>query len=127
MRATAHRHDHDGRNLLVPFAINALALVVAAYLVSGIHIEGWGSYAVTAIALGAVNAVARPFLKMLSCPLILLTLGAFLLVLHTAMLGLAAWIAGEVGADVRIDGFWAAFWGALIISLVSWALSRAFA
>ncbi len=113
----------DARRLLVRFIINALALVVADALVGGIRIEGWQAYTVMAIVLGLVNAVAKPVLEILTCPLIVLTLGLFLLVLNAAMLGLAAWIAGALGADVHIDGFGAAFLGAIIISIVSWFLS----
>ena len=80
-----------------------------------------------AIVLGMVNAVAKPVLELLTCPLIILTLGLFLLVLNAAMLGLAAWIAGALGADVHVDGFGAAFVGAIIISIVSWLLSIALA
>jgi putative membrane protein len=117
----------DARRLLVRFIINALALVVADALVPGIRIEGWQAYTVMAIVLGFVNAVAKPVLELLTCPLIILTLGLFLLVLNAAMLGLAAWIAGALGADVHIDGFGAAFVGAIIISIVSWLLSIALA
>jgi|DewCreStandDraft_5_1066085.scaffolds.fasta_scaffold00139_74 putative membrane protein len=117
----------DARRLLVRFIINALALVVADALVAGIRIEGWQAYTVLAIVLGLVNAVAKPVLEILTCPLIILTLGLFLLVLNAAMLGLAAWIAGGLGADVHIDGFGAAFVGAIIISIVSWLLSIALA
>jgi putative membrane protein len=117
----------DARRLLVRFLINALALVVADALVPGIRIEGWQAYTVMAIVLGFVNAVAKPVLELLTCPLIILTLGLFLLVLNAAMLGLAAWIAGALGADVHVDGFGAAFVGAIIISIVSWLLSIALA
>lgn len=117
----------DARRLLVRFIINALALVVADALVAGIRIEGWQAYTVLAIVLGLVNAVAKPVLEILTCPLIILTLGLFLLVLNAVMLGLAAWIAGALGADVHIDGFGAAFVGAIIISIVSWLLSIALA
>ncbi len=117
----------DARRLLIRFIINALALVVADALVPGIRIEGWQAYTVMAIVLGLVNAVAKPVLEILTCPLIVLTLGLFLLVLNAAMLGLAAWIAGALGADVQIDGFGAAFLGAIIISIVSWLLSMALA
>ncbi|MER3419334.1 MAG: hypothetical protein C4290_01875 [Chloroflexota bacterium] len=117
----------DARRLLIRFIINALALVVADALVPGIRIEGWQAYTVMAIVLGMVNAVAKPVLELLTCPLIILTLGLFLLVLNAAMLGLAAWIAGALGADVHVDGFGAAFVGAIIISIVSWLLSIALA
>ncbi len=113
----------DLRNLAVRLIINAAALWVADALVGGIRIEGWQALAVMAIIFGLVNAFAKPALTLITCPLIVLTLGLFLLVINTAMLGLSAWIAGGLGADVTIDGFWSAFAGALIISIVSWFLS----
>ena len=111
------------RNLVVRFLVNAVALFVADALVDGIRIGGWRALAVMAVVFGLINAFARPVLKTITCPLIILTLGLFLLVINTAMLGLVAWISGQLGADVFIDGFWPAFGGALIISIVSWLLS----
>lgn len=113
----------DVRNLIVRFIINAAALVAADAAIPGIRITGWQSYVVMAIVLGLINAFAKPFLKLITCPLIILTLGLFLLVINTAVLGLAAWISSQVGADVHIDGFWSALGGAIIISIVSWFLS----
>lgn len=115
--------DLDARTLIVRFLINAAALLVADRLIQGIFIGGWQALAVMAIVLGVVNAFAKPFLAFITCPLIVLTLGLFLLVLNTAMLALSAWIAGALGAEVRIDGFGAAFAGALVISIVSWLLA----
>lgn len=117
------RNELDVRNLIVRIIINAAALFVADALIGGIRITGWQSYAVMAIVLGLVNAFAKPFLKAITCPLIVITLGLFLIVINTALLGLAAWISSQVGADVHIDGFWPAFFGAIIISIVGWALS----
>ena len=113
----------DVRNLVIRFLIDAAALFVADALVGGIHIAGWPSYALMAIVLGLVNAFAKPLLTALTCPLIILPLGLFVLILNTAVLGLSAWIAGQFGADVRIDGFGSALAGAIIVSLVSWFLS----
>ena len=115
--------DIDARNLVIRFIINAIALYVADALVSGIVIEGWQALAIMAVIFGLVNALARPVLKLITCPLIILTLGLFLLVINTAMLGISAWIAGQIGLDVTIDRFASAFWGALIIAIVSWLLS----
>lgn len=111
--------------LLIRWFIAALALVVAAHLVPGIHVRGWVAYAAMAIILGLVNAVVRPLLKLLTCPLIILTLGLFLLVVNGLCLLLAGWIARSLDLGFVIDGFWPAFWGALIVSLVTWALSLA--
>ena len=115
--------DIDARNLVIRFIINAIALYVADAFVSGIVIEGWQALAIMAVIFGLVNALARPVLKLITCPLIILTLGLFLLVINTAMLGISAWIAGQIGLDVTIDRFASAFWGALIIAIVSWLLS----
>lgn len=120
------RDDGDGlspRTIAVRLVTNAVALFVADALITGIRIGDWQALALMAVILGVVNLLAKPLLKAITCPLIVLTLGLFLLVINTAMLGLSAWIARQTGADVRIDGFWPAFAGALIISLVSWLLS----
>ena len=81
-------------------------------------------FAIMAIILGLVNAVLRPLLKLLTCPLILLTLGLFSLVINGFTLWLSSWIAinwFEVG--FYVDGFWAAFLGGLVVSIVSLILS----
>jgi putative membrane protein len=113
----------DLRRLIVRFIINAVALYVADLIVGGIAIAGWQTLAVMAVVFGLVNAFAKPFLKLITCPIIIVTLGLFLLVINTALLALAGWITDQLGGDVRIDGFWSAFWGAVIISIVSWFLS----
>jgi putative membrane protein len=112
--------------LLVRWVITSLSLFVAAWLVPGIHVEGrgWTVFALMAVILGLVNAVIRPVLAFLSCPLIVLTLGLFVLVINALTLWLASSIAVDwFGVGFRIDGFWSAFWGALIVSLVSVALT----
>jgi putative membrane protein len=113
--------------LVVRWLITAIALVVAAWLVPGIRVQdsnAWLAVAVMAAALGLVNAFVRPLLTLLSCPLILLTLGLFLLVINAAMLGLASWIAVTLfGAGFYIDGFWSALVGSIVVSIVSFVLS----
>ena len=112
--------------LLLRWAITALALFVAAWLVPGITVDGsgWVVYAVMAVILGLVNAIIRPLLKFMTCPLILLTLGLFTFVVNALTLWLASWIAVN-WFDVwfRVEGFWAALWGSLIVSVVSVILS----
>jgi putative membrane protein len=113
--------------LVIRWLINFLALFAAAWLVKGITVEGsdgWMVFAVMAVILGLVNAILRPLLKLLTCPLILLTLGLFTLVINGFTLWLSSWIAVNwfhVGFYVR--DFWAAFWGALVVSIVSLILS----
>ncbi|MCK9519403.1 MAG: phage holin family protein [Dehalococcoidia bacterium] len=107
----------------VRWAILAVAVWVAASLIDGIHLDGFGSTLLVALILGLLNALLRPVLFWITLPLTVLSLGLFLLILNTAMLGLTAWIAGKFDdIHLAIDGFWDAFWGALIISLVAWVI-----
>jgi putative membrane protein len=112
--------------LLIRWIIASLALFAAAWLVPGIRVEGdaWVVFAVMAVILGLVNAVVRPFLKLLTCPLILLTLGLFVLVIN----GVSLWLASDIAVNwfhvgFYVDGFWSAFLGALIVSAVTVILS----
>ena len=115
--------------LLIHWFIIALALAAAAYLIPGIHVTdtetlpGWATVAIMAVIFGLVNALIRPLLRLLTCPLIILTLGLFTLVINALMLLLASWIGTQLGLGFTVDGFWAAFWGALVIGIVSWLLS----
>jgi putative membrane protein len=112
--------------LLIRWLITSISLVAAAWLVPGIRVESnaWTTFAVMAIILGLVNAVVRPLLKLLSCPLIILTLGLFVLVIN----GITLWLASAIAVDwfhvgFYVDGFWPAFFGALIVSIVSVVLN----
>ncbi len=112
--------------LLIRWAITSLALFVAAWLLPGIYVDsdGWVVYAVMAVILGLVNAIVRPVLKLLTCPLILLTLGLFTLVIN----GLTLWLASAIAVHwchvgFYIRDFWSAFLGALIVSIVTVILS----
>ena len=109
--------------LVVRLAINAAALWVAALVISGIEISGAGSLVGTALMFGLVNPLIKPVAHVLGCPLTCLTLGLFALVINAAMLVLAAGIAGWFDVQVSVEWFWPAFWGALIVSIVSAALS----
>ena len=109
--------------LILRVLVNALALGAAAYLVPGIHAGGVESVLLIALVFGVLNALVRPFLKLLSCPLLVLTLGLFTLVLNAVMLMLTAWLGQKLGIDFRVDGFWPAFLGALVVSVVSAVLS----
>ena len=116
-------------NLLLRWIIASFSLFVAAWLVPGIRVEGnaWGAYAVMAVILGLINAIIRPILKLLSLPIIILTLGLFLLVIN----GITLWMASALAIKVfhvgfYVDGFWSAFLGALIVSIVSVILSAFF-
>jgi putative membrane protein len=103
-------------------AIAALGLWLATEWVHGIYIDAPMTLVIAAILLGVVNAFIRPLLILLTLPFTIVTLGLFLLVVNAAMLGLVAWML----AGMQINGFWAAFWGALIVSIVSWIGSMVF-
>jgi putative membrane protein len=112
--------------LIFRWAVASLALFLAAWLVPGITVDGggWIVYAIMAVILGLVNAIVRPVLKFLTCPLILLTLGLFVLVIN----GVTLWLASVIAVnwfhlEYHVYGFWPAFWGALIVSVVTVVLS----
>ena len=115
---------------IVRWAIIAAALVVAAWIVPGIEVEGGDgllAVLVTAAILAVVNLIVRPILVLLSCGLVIVTLGLFLLVINGLMLWLAAWISEEVfEVGFSVDGFWPAFFGGIIVSIVSFVLNGLF-
>jgi putative membrane protein len=108
----------------------AVALWVAIQIVPGIEVGGqsntakyWGVLLIVALIFGVINAIVKPIVKALGCAIIVLTLGLFLLVINAAMLLLTSWIAGQLDIPFHVDNFYpAAFWGAIIISVVSWLL-----
>lgn len=111
----------------------ALALAAATWLLDGIRFVGprQGSAELqekvlpllaVALILGAVTSFVKPVLQVLSFPLILLTLGLFLLVINALMLMLTGWLADQLGLGFRVDGFWSALGGALVVTVVTWAL-----
>jgi len=114
------------RSLIIRWVIVAAALILTAYIVPGITVEGNGFIVVLgmAVVLGFVNAFIRPLLTFLSCGFIVLTLGLFLLVINAVSLWLASWMAQNwFGLGFIVDGFWPAFWGSILISVISFMLS----
>ena len=104
---------------LLRWSMNLLALVVAASLIDGVRIESIVMAVLAAGIMGVVNAVIRPLVLLLTLPINLVTLGLFTLVINAVMLQLVAYLA----PGFIIETFRAAFWGALVISLVSWLLN----
>ncbi|GAA2265963.1 phage holin family protein [Nonomuraea roseoviolacea subsp. roseoviolacea] len=108
----------------------AVALWVAIQFLDGITIttakyspQYWGTLLIVALIFGLINAIVKPIVKTLGCAIIVLTLGVFLLVINAAMLLLTSWIAGELDIPFHVADFYpSAFWGAIIISVVSWIL-----
>lgn len=109
--------------LLIRFGANAAALWVASELIDGFQINGWQSVLAMAFIFGIVNAFITPVVQLLGCPLTMLTLGLFALVINGLMLSFAVWLGESIGIDVTMDGFLDAFFAALLISIVSWFLS----
>ena len=107
--------------LLIRLLINMVAILAIAYLFpSMVWVDSVWSALRAAFLLGIVNAIVRPVFILLTLPLTLVTLGLFLLVINALMLWL---VAGLVGG-FHVSGFWGAFFGSILISLVSWILSR---
>ena len=112
---------------LIRWGITAASVAIAAWVLPGIYVEEphrvW-TVALVALVLGLVNAFIRPLISVLSCGLIVLTLGLFTLVINGLMLWFASWITMNwLGLEFHVDGFWNAFLGAIIISVVSLILS----
>jgi len=112
------------RKVLLRLLINGIALWVAVQIVPGIHAESPLTILIVALIFGVVNAILRPLVSFFTCPMIVVTLGLFIFVINATMLWLTAWVAGRLNLGFGIDGgFWPAFWGALVISLVSLVIS----
>ena len=112
--------------LIIRWLVTAISLLAAVLVVPGITIESnaWVTVAVMAIVLGLVNALVRPVLQFLSCGCIVASLGLFIFVINAMVLWLASWIAQNwLGVGFVVDGFWPAFWGAIVVSVVSFLLN----
>lgn len=105
--------------LLIVWLINALALMAVAYLMPSIEVSSFGAALVAALVLGLVNAFVRPVLVLLTLPVTVLTLGLFIFVLN----GLLFWMVGSWLQGFWVGGFWAGVLGAIVFSIISWALS----
>ena len=106
-------------NLLIVWLVNTVSLIAVAYLMPSIRVDNFTTALIAALVLGLVNAVIRPVLVLLTLPVTLLTLGLFILVIN----GLLFWFVGSFIKGFVVEGFWAGFLGAIIYSLISWALS----
>jgi len=108
------------RSLVIRWIILTLAIGVTAHIIPGVTIEGGlGSLVVIALIFGLINAIIRPLLLLLTCPLIILTLGLFTLIINTALFLLTA----RLSPALTVAGFWPAFWASLIVSLITAVLS----
>src|SRR2546430_7299253 len=107
------------RNLLIVWLINALALLALPYPVPSVQVDSIYTALVAALLLGFVNTLIRPLLVLLTLPATVLTLGLFIFVIN----GLLFWFVASFVKGFSVEGFWSAFFGAIVYALVSWAAS----
>jgi putative membrane protein len=105
--------------LFVVWLINAVALLTVAYVMPSVHIDSISAALIAAVVLGLVNAVIRPILILLTLPATLLTLGLFIFLIN----GLLFWFVGSYLRGFEVGGLWSGVLGAIVYSIVSWALS----
>lgn len=116
---------------LIRLVITAIALWITTLIVPGVAVTGrnGANTALTLLAValifGLVNAVLKPVIKVFGCVFYLLTLGLFALVVNALLFLLTDWIARQLNLPFHVDGFWAAFWGAIVMAVVSWLISVA--
>lgn len=120
----------ENEDVILRFLVSALALGAATWLLPGIWLDTTGSPANAALTMlivaaifGLVNALVKPLFVFVTSPLLLLTLGLFLLVINAALLMLTSWVCAQIGVPWGVNGFWDAFWGALLVSIVSFVLN----
>lgn len=113
---------------VIGIVVSAIALAVATWVVPGILLFGHNTaekaltLVVVAIIFGIINTILKPIIKTIGCAFYVATLGLFALVVNGFLLWLTSYIAGKFSLPFHITGFWAAFWGALIVAVVSWVL-----
>jgi len=114
---------------LLRVLVSAAALGVATWAVAGITLpaaSGWskaGTLLAVALIFGIINATLKPLIKVVGCVFYVLTLGLIAFVVNGLLLWLTSWIAGKLSLPFHVAGFWPAFWGAIIVGLVSWVLN----
>lgn len=115
--------------MLIRVIINAIALWITALVVPGIEVGGSNAghtaltVLVVAVIFGVVNAILKPIIKVVGCVFYILTLGLIALVVNALLFLLTDWIGQQFDLPFAIDGFWPAFWGAIVMAVVSWVLS----
>ncbi|BCJ71884.1 hypothetical protein CS0771_14280 [Catellatospora sp. IY07-71] len=114
---------------LIRWVINAVALWITTLIVSGIEVTAATTVRsiltliVVALIFGLVNAILKPVIHLFGCVFYVITLGLFALLVNALLFLLVDWLAGVFKLPFEIDGFWPAFWGAIVMGIVSWALS----
>ena len=105
--------------ILLTWLINALALLALKYIMPSITVDSFVTALIVAVVLGLINTLIRPIFIILTLPVTILTLGLFIFVIN----GLLFWAAGSFIPGFHVDGFWSGVFGAIVYSLISWALS----
>jgi putative membrane protein len=117
---------------LIRVLVTAGALWVATAIVDGIDVTAtttWGkigTYFLVALIFGLVNAIIKPIVKLVGCVFYVLTLGLIALVVNALLFLLVGWLAGVLDIPFEVHGFWAGFWGAIIVGVISWIANLAF-
>jgi putative membrane protein len=110
--------------IILRVMINALSIVAAVKLVRGITFSGqWWKMIIIGAIFGFINSLIKPIVTFFTFPFIILTLGIFTLIINTLMLIITAHLSESLDLGLRVKGFWPAFWGAIIVSIVSMILS----
>ncbi|MFN7140470.1 MAG: phage holin family protein [Limisphaerales bacterium] len=108
------------KSFLQRWLIGTVAVLVATYIIPGIDYARWIDLIVATLVLGILNTFLRPILMVLSLPLLVFTLGLFMLVINALLLLLVSWL---MGPKFHVAGFWSAFFGALLISIITLLLN----
>ena len=114
---------------LIRTVVTAIALWVSTLIVDGITVSGASTFAnvatlvAVAVIFGLVNAIIKPIVKILGCLFYLVTLGLIAFVVNALLFLLVDWLADLLNLPFHVDGFWAAFWGAIIVGVVSWLIN----
>jgi putative membrane protein len=115
--------------ILIRVVITAVALWVATLIVGGIDVTAattprkLGTLIAVAVVFGLINGFLKPIVKTLGCVFYIVTLGLIAFVVNGLLLWLTSWVAGRLNLPFHVSGFWAAFWGAIVVGLVSWLLN----
>ncbi|MDQ1545001.1 MAG: putative rane protein [Actinomycetota bacterium] len=124
-------HSGRMRRFLVRLLINAVALWLTTLIVAGVQVKAYDTgtgplvvtYLLVALVFGIVNGVIGNLIRIVAFPLYILTLGLLALVVNALLLILVAWLTGLTGFGLTITDFWAGFWGAIVLGILSWLIS----
>jgi putative membrane protein len=105
--------------LIISWIVNAVALLALPYVMPSIEVKSFYVALIVALILGFLNAIVRPVLVLLTLPITVLTLGIFILVINALLF----WFVASFVEGFHVAGFWSAFWGAIVYSIISWAVS----